>query len=230
MNATAIIQERVRFGEGGRLAGVLAYPENNAPQLAVLLCSPHPNFAGDMENNVIVALAEKLSASNVTLRFDYRGIGQSRIDLPTGVGLFDYWDTIEQTLDYREPMLDTSDAADALWGMSGELPMLAAGYSFGAVTGTRTAIGDSRFVGMVGIAAPFMRIPFEHLSNCPKPCLMISGVDDFVYSPEAVRELIDIAGDQLVMDRLEGGDHFFRRQEPMLADRIVKFTDELRSR
>jgi alpha/beta superfamily hydrolase len=218
----------VRFGDAGRLAGVLAYSENDTPGLAVLLCSPHPNFAGDMENNVIVALAEKLSAGAVSLRFDYRGIGQSRIDLPPAVGLFDYWDTIEQTLDYHEPMLDTSDAADALWEMGGGLPMVAVGYSFGAVTGTRIAVADSRFIGMVGIAAPFSRIGFEHLSNCPKSCLMISGADDFVYSPDVADELIKNAGHRVVMDRLDGADHFFRRQEQMLASRVARFIDGLR--
>jgi alpha/beta superfamily hydrolase len=229
-NTSAIIEERVRFGGDNRLAGVLSYPDGDAPKLAVLLCSPHPNFAGDMENNVIVALAEEFSAAALTLRFDYRGIGQSQIELPTGVGLFDYWDTIEQTLDYRDPLIDVAEAADSLWDIGGELPMVAVGYSFGAVTGTRTAVGDSRFVGMVGVAAPFTRIEFEHLANCSKPCLMISGSDDFVYSPQVVDCLEMNAGDKLIMDRLPHVDHFFRRQERMLADRVAKFVDGLRSR
>ena len=227
MNATSIIQERVRFGDGGRLCGVLSYPEDETPSAAVLLCSPHPNFAGDMENNVILALAERLSASAVTLRFDYRGIGESRIELPAGVGLFDYWDEIEQTLDYRDPLIDTADASAALWEMSDHLPMVAVGYSFGAVTGTQKAIHDCRFVGMAGVAAPFTRVPFEHLRNCPKPCLMVSGSDDFVYSPEVVAQVAHDGGNKLTVERLQHVDHFFRQQETMLADRVARFVYEV---
>ena len=178
----------------------------------------------------MVALAEKLSASVVTLRFDYRGIGQSRIDLPAGVGLFRLLGH-----DRADAGLSRADARHVGCG-GGAVPderRIADGR--GRVflrrgDGCRIAVGDSRFVGMVGIAAPFSRITFEHLSNCPKPCLMVSGIDDFVYSPDVADKLINNAGDQLVMDRLDSADHFFRRQEQMLATRVMKFFDGLRSR
>jgi alpha/beta superfamily hydrolase len=224
--ATPVIQERVRLGDGGRLDGVLSYPADDAPPArAVLLCSPHPNFAGDMENNVIVALAERLAADAVTLRFDYHGIGQSHIDLPAGISLFDYWDEIEQTLDYTAPLADTRQAADALFAMSGGLPMIAVGYSFGAVTGTQTAVRDPRFAAMVGVAAPFTRIGFEHLGSCGKPCLMLSGSDDFVYDPAVAARLARAGGASVVVERVEGADHFFRRQEAMLAARVAQFVE-----
>ena len=34
-----------------------------------------------MHNNVVEALAEHFAADSVVLRFDYRGVGQSKIDL-----------------------------------------------------------------------------------------------------------------------------------------------------
>ena len=218
-----IIQERVRFGETGRLAGVLHYPAESSPRYAVLLCPPHPNFAGDMDNNVVRALAEGLAADAVVLRFDYRGIGDSRIELPTGLSVFDYWEEIEEAREYTDALADTAAAADELHRLSGGLPMVAVGYSFGSVTATRTALGDSRFAAMVGIAPPLQRVAFEFLAGCPRPCLIVNGEDDFVHDPDVAARLIESAGSQLNFERLKGMDHFFRDQEDVLTARVIQF-------
>src|SRR5512143_649679 len=114
MAATAI-EEYITFSSGSlQLRGVLAYPEEAAPGRAVLMCSPHPHFAGDMNNNVICAVARRLAARAVVLRFDYRGVGDSEISLAPDISVFDYWTDIEQIKDYREPVLDVASAARAL--------------------------------------------------------------------------------------------------------------------
>lgn len=226
MQTRPIITERIRFGHNGRLAGLLAYPAGESPGRAVLICSPHPNFAGDMNNNVITALAERLSGEAVTLRFDYRGIGESRIDLPPGQSLFDYWDAVEQTRDYTDALADTAEAADELSRIAAGLPMIAIGYSFGAVTCTRTAVADPRFCAMAGVSPPLTRIAFEFLANCPKPCLMLSGEEDFVYEPEVAAKLIVAGGPRLRLERLEDADHFFRGREKLLTKRIASFVCE----
>ena len=225
-----VIQERVYFGEAGRLAGVLHYPAHAAPRYAVLLCPPHPNFAGDMDNNVIRALAEGLATDAVVLRFDYRGIGDSRIDLPPGLSVFDYWEEIEQAREYTDALADTATAADELHRLSGGLPMVAVGYSFGSVTATLTALRDSRFTAMVGIAPPLQRVAFEFLADCPRPCLIVSGEDDFVHEPDVAARLIASAGSQLVFERLKGMDHFFRDQEDMLIQRVIRFIAQSNAR
>ena len=90
----AIVEERVTFASGSlRLAGVLAYPQEAAPERAVLVCSPHPHFAGDMNNNVVSAVARHLAGQAVVLRFDYRGVGESEIVLGPEESAFDYWTT-----------------------------------------------------------------------------------------------------------------------------------------
>src|SRR5690242_14854981 len=100
MRHSEIIHEQVRFGKDEYLAGIFSYAARGNPTRAVLVCSPHPNFGGDMQNNVVAALAERFSTDAVTLRFDYRGVGQSRIDLPAGLSVFDYWENLEKTLEY----------------------------------------------------------------------------------------------------------------------------------
>ena len=224
MKQDDVVYERIRFGPDQYLAGVLGYPLDGDPKWAVMICSPHPNFGGDMENNVVAALAGRLSQEAVTLRFDYRGVGGSRIDLRPGLSVFDYWEDIEQTLDYREPLADTGAAVDELSLLTSGLPMIAVGYSFGAIMGTRIAVRDRRLVAMVGISPPLKRVGFEHLSDCRKPCLLVSGQDDFVFDADAARNLVDAAGPNLTFER-PLGDHFFVGLEADLADRIARFVD-----
>lgn len=229
MQETCVLQEHVRFGQNDRLAGMLHYPAHRNPDHAVLLLSPHPNFAGDMENNVIRSLARSLSTDAIALRFDYRGIGQSRIDLPSHTSVFDYWEDVEERRVYTDALTDAAEAAEALWRIGGELPMVAVGYSFGAITATQAALKDERYIAMAGVAPPLQRIKFQFLTDCPKPCLLISGRDDFVYDAEVAAKLIAAAGKQLTFDCLEAVDHFFRDQETLVADRIARFIREARS-
>jgi alpha/beta superfamily hydrolase len=223
MQASQVIEESLRLGEFGRLSGVLHYPPEASPTCAVLLCSPHPNFAGDMDNNVIRSLARRLSEEFIVLRFDYRGVGASEIALPQGESVFDFWDQVEQTRDYAGALEDTRDAADALHRLSDALPMVAVGYSFGSVTGLTAAMSDTRFIAAVGIAPPYLRIAFDFLARCPKPCLMLSGDADFVYDANTAATLAAIGGGNLRLEQLAGMDHFFRGQESLLAERVVSF-------
>jgi alpha/beta superfamily hydrolase len=222
MQTADVIHERVRFGCDECLAGIVGYPAHGNPPLAVLLCSPHPNYGGDMENNVVAALAEGLSVEAVTLRFDYRGIGESRIELPAGISAFDYWEKVEETLDYAEPLSDTAAALDHLASLSAGLPMVAIGYSFGAIMGTNIAVNDCRIVAMAGISPPLKRVRFEHLTNCAKPCMIVSGQDDFVYDAQTAEALVTAAGASLILHR-PAGDHFFVGAEMELVDQVAQF-------
>jgi alpha/beta superfamily hydrolase len=66
----------------------------------------------------------------------------------------------------------------------------------------------------------------EHLAGCTRPCLLISGIDDFVHDPDVARRLMEFAGPAVRFERIQGADHFFRGQEPPLVQRILRFIDE----
>ena len=56
----------------------LAAPEG-APRAGAVLCHPHPQYGGDMENPVVVAAGRALvSAGVAALRFNFGGVGASQ--------------------------------------------------------------------------------------------------------------------------------------------------------
>ena len=218
------IEEQITVPSGGvRLAAVLGYPESGMPAYAMLLCPPHPNFSGDMENNVITALAREFSRDALTLRFNYRGIGQSEIALPQNVSLYDFWNDVEETKDYSVPLCDVQACAAELARLSNGAPLIIVGYSFGSIVGLMAG-QKLDAVALVGIAPPLIRYDFSFLAKNTTPALLISGADDFVFSREA--------SDALVMPQtvhreiLSGEDHFFREHEADLASRVRRFIQE----
>ncbi len=61
------------------LEGVLGLPEGNGPFPAVIVCHPHPLYGGSMDNNVVNSLCEAfMTASLVSFKFNFRGVGESQ--------------------------------------------------------------------------------------------------------------------------------------------------------
>ena len=101
-----MIEECVHFyADNLRLEGVLTYNEDATSSPAILLCAPHPNLGGDMDNNVITSLA-RVSADMgfASIRFNYRGVGKSESPVKD----------IAQNFQYREESLNGGNYADAV--------------------------------------------------------------------------------------------------------------------
>ena len=90
---------------------------DNAPgEKAAIVTHPHPLYGGDMNNNVVEALVQAYREKGyTTLRFNFRGVGQSGGSFDEGIG--------EQ---------EDVKAALAHLGELGKSSIDLAGYSFGA--------------------------------------------------------------------------------------------------
>ena len=175
-----------------------------------------------MDNNIIKAIARSLATDSVTLRFDYRGVGNSQIKLPTGLSVFDYWDQIEQSRDYKDAMDDIA-AADELLRNIAKLPMAVVGYSFGAVTGIQFGLARPQVNLMIGISPPWRRVTFDFLSDCRKPALLLTAKNDFLYSAEEIASARSRAAPQVNIHILESGDHFFRGEENSICQKVASY-------
>jgi alpha/beta superfamily hydrolase len=226
MDFNKIIEERVSLSNRTlTLEAVLAYPISSEPLFATLLCSPHPHFAGDMENNVIVALARDMASDGITLRFNYRGVGESTISLGDDDSVFDYWQTVEESFDYSDAIDDVSAVYSELVHVAGGLPTGIVGYSFGAAVGLEFGCRTDSVQVMAGVSPALSRVSFDFIKNdkLGKQCLILSGADDFVCSPSDVESLKSAAGSNMETCIIEGDDHFFRETETNVSKKVKKF-------
>src|SRR5690242_7650389 len=104
-------------GLSGRLEALLEEPENAEPCEAPVVCQPHPQIGGIMLNNDVYRLSRGLQkVGSVVLRFNYRGVNLSEGEYDDGIGETDDARVALRELERRYP----------------GLPLLAAGFSFGA--------------------------------------------------------------------------------------------------
>jgi alpha/beta superfamily hydrolase len=67
------------------LEGRLSVPAG--ARAALVMCHPHPQYGGDMDNQVVTDLAAHAQHAGVaTLRFNFRGTGGSTGSYANGVG------------------------------------------------------------------------------------------------------------------------------------------------
>lgn len=196
---TAAHDSRNFFLEGpaGRLEAILWTPsaaESHRPPLAALVCHPHPLFGGTMHNKVIYQTAKSLDALDLpVLRFNFRGAGLSAGAHDRGNGEQD----------------DVRCALDFLKEKFPGVPVLLAGFSFGAWVGLRVGCADSRVSHLIGLGIPVNSTDFSLLRQCPKPKLFVHGSNDEHGAIAKVKTLVASLPGENHLVVVEGVDHFF---------------------
>ncbi len=182
-------------GQAGRLEALLEEPEQGKPVEAAVVCHPHPQFGGTMHNKVVYRLARGLrTAGCVVLRFNYRGVNLSEGEYADGIG-------------------ETEDARAALREIErryGELPVLSAGFSFGARVALRLASTEPAIGRVIAAGFPTRILEREFVYRVPVPKYFIQSTKD-EYGPAADIEAF-YAGvpEPKRLDWIEASDHFFK--------------------
>ena len=181
-------EERVFFGTGGqRLEGLYAAAEGTR---GAVICHPHSRMGGDMDNPVVESVTQALSRAGFsTLRFNFRGVGQS-------AGAFD---------EGRGEQADVLSSV-AFLEAHGATEVLPAGYSFGAwvITGV---LGGKPLSPALFVAPPFAMFPFDFAALHGRVGLIVCGDRD-PYCPAAEARAM-AAEVSCRLEILTGEDHFF---------------------
>jgi alpha/beta superfamily hydrolase len=224
-----MIEERVNFNSGNRrLEGVLTYEERLIDPPLALLCPPHPNLGGDMDNNVIISLAEELGRGGyVALRFNYRGVGGSEGPFRTVAERFRYWESTFGEGNLEGPLEDTRSALAFLKAQVTPSRVFIVGYSFGAIMGIRTGVDDDAVLALAGVATPCGAYNLDCLAHCRKPKLFICSGGDFATSVEETRRAFErFAEPKSLIVKTEVG-HFYIGSEKELAREVLTFFKEV---
>ena len=194
-------------GPAGKLEALLNVGEENASH-AAMVCHPHPLYGGTMHNKVVFNAMKALSSFGFpVLRFNFRGTGLSEGKHDEGRGEI-------------EDVRTAIDWLDEAFG----LPIIFAGFSFGAATGLRAACPDDRVVGLISLGTPVAAegrsYTYSFLAQCRKPKLFVSGSRD-QYGPVAnLEQVIAIAAEPKRLVLVEDADHFFEGKIPIMRSAI----------
>ncbi len=175
-----------------------------APKGWALVCHPHPQHGGTMDNKVVQTLARAfLQLGYQTVRFNYRGVGQSQGQWDEGRG--ELQDVLAVIAAMRPP---------------GGLPFALAGFSFGAYMASeaiaRLAGGDQPgHVVLVGPSTARQAMP-----AVPAHSIVVHGEADDVVP---LSSTLDWARPQaLPVIVFPGVGHFFHGQLGLLRSTVVQ--------
>ena len=206
-------------GRAGRLEALLNAGAENASHAAVV-CHPHPLFGGTLHNKVVFHTMKALNSFGFpVLRFNFRGTGLSQGEHDHGIGEVD---DVRAALDWLDHAL--------------HLPLIFAGFSFGAAVGLKAACADSRVKAAISVGTPVVPVAadtelprtytFDFLHNCAKPKLFVSGARDQFGPRTKLEALVRSLPEPKKLVVIEGADHFFEGRLRELREAIETWVRE----
>jgi alpha/beta superfamily hydrolase len=161
--------------------------------LAVLL-HPHPHFGGNRFHPFIEALFRRLPEIGVTaIRFDF-----SSVEPPAA-------------------MAEVVAAINEGSTQSPQLPVVLAGYSFGA--GIAAGVDDERIVGWYLLAPPVAMLATAPIGPDPRPKRIVVPALDQFSPPEAIEHVVN-QWETTTVTTVPDADHFLGAVAPFVDDAL----------
>ena len=152
-------------GPAGRLEALLDEPQGLAPKAAVVFAHPLPTHGGTMHTKAVFqGMKGLVRAGCAVLRFNFRGVGRSEGTFDAGPG----------------EMGDFTAALDYLQRRYPQVPLWAAGFSFGSWIALEVGATDERVTVLIGIAPPVTKMGYDFFNTrqSTKPKFFVQGEAD----------------------------------------------------
>ncbi len=187
-------------GPAGAIECAIDAPPGTAAHGVIVLCHPHPQHGGTMDNKVVQTLARAFVQMGYTsVRFNFRGIGGSQGAWDEGRGEVD--DALAVVHAHRDPAR----------------PLALGGFSFGAYVASQAAARLTPPAERLVLVAPAVK-SFT-VASVPAGTVVIHGENDDVV---ALHDVFDWARPQaLAVTVLPGAGHFFHGQLSVLKQIVV---------
>jgi alpha/beta superfamily hydrolase len=182
-------------GQAGKLEAILEEPEEGPPVAAALVCHPHPQGGGTMHNKVVYRLARGLRKTGCTvLRFNYRGVNLSEGEYDHGIG-----ETEDARIGFEELRRRYPD-----------LPVLAAGFSFGSRVALRLTSQEAAVRRVIAVGFPTSVPEREFVYQVRVPKYFIHSTHD-EFGPRAeLAEFFETLPEPKELFWVPAQDHFFK--------------------
>jgi hypothetical protein len=211
---TSVIRSFFLNGPAGQLEALLNAGSPDATH-AGLVCHPHPEFGGTLHNKVVFHAMKALNSLGMpVLRFNFRGAGLSHGEHDHGMGEVD---DVRTALDWLDQEF--------------HLPLVFAGFSFGAAVGLRAACPDARVSALISLGTPVSPIDdrfydYDFLKTCAKPKLFVSGSRDQFASKPRLEAMVSSLPEPKKLVIIDAADHFFEGRLREMRDAIEMWIKE----
>ena len=200
------MESRITFHTGSlRLEGQI---NPLSKTCGAVITHPHPLYGGELSNPVVEAIALTYARKGITtLRFNFRGVGQSEGAFDNGNG-------------ERQDVL----AAINLLRASGMTEIHLVGYSFGAWVNARTGPLPPEVSTLIMVAPPVAFIDYKDVPPQPLLKAVFTGSDDELAPVGLIRRYLAAWNPGARLEIIDDADHFFygrfRQLEEAMADHI----------
>ncbi|MET0355961.1 MAG: alpha/beta fold hydrolase [Cellvibrio sp.] len=185
-------------GPVGILESVLSRGDSDAPLSAVnglaIICHPHPQHGGTMDNKVVTTLMRTYRDLGVhVLRFNFRGVGKSEGVFDNAVGELD---DLLAIIDWAKTHLTQS-------------PVLMAGFSFGSSIAARASYTVEGLKHLTLVAPPVERYEYDRDGIFNAPLCVIQGDQDERVIAQGVYDWVAQLHSPAELIRYPEAGHFF---------------------
>lgn len=196
--------------DGLALQAELAMPLGPV-RAAMVVAHPHPLHGGNMHATVVDAIFRALPADGVALmRFNFRGVQGSQ-------GRHGYG---------RDERRDVAAAATELSQRFGDVPLVLAGWSFGA--DVSLAVDAPAVAGWVAVAPPLRILPPAEMvaGRSGRPVLLVVPGHDQFCPPDDARSRTE-GWDRVALEVVPMADHFLTGHLPEVVAAARRFVRDV---
>jgi alpha/beta superfamily hydrolase len=191
-------------GPAGPLEALLDQPEGE-PRAVAVFSHPHPLHGGTMHTKALYQAAKAMPRIGVAaLRFNFRGVGRSAGTFDSGPGEKDDFRAALSFVEQRFP----------------DLPVWAAGMSFGSWIAMTVGAEDPRVSLLFGIAPPVDRYDFEPLKTCTLPKFIVHGESDELISIKEIRRFYAQIPEPKELVTIEDANHLFEGKTSLVGEAV----------
>jgi alpha/beta superfamily hydrolase len=185
-------------GPVGNLESALSRGDSDAPlavlNAVVIVCHPHPQHGGTMDNKVVTTLMRTYRDLGVhVLRFNFRGVGGSEGEFDNAVGELD---DLSAVIRWAKNNLPKS-------------PLLLAGFSFGSSIAARASYSVDELLHLTLVAPPVERYEYDRDGVFNAPVCVVQGDKDERVIAQGVYDWVVHLQSSAELIRYPETGHFF---------------------
>lgn len=192
-------------GPAGQIEAILEQPDHPRDDVIAVICHPHPLHGGTMTNKVVTTLARAFRECGIiSLRFNFRGIGQSAGEFANAIG-------------------ETEDCIAVIDWMQAQYPdrkLILAGFSFGSYCAYRAQTERPAAI-TISVAPPVHHYDFTALTQPAEDWIVLMGDDDEVVPAQQVYDWIAALPRQPELCRFSDTGHFFHGKLIEFRERLI---------